>query len=71
MEAAGAKRLVLYTADMVNGHSKLTPQTEDHPRVPVGRFGQSKRGPQTLADEYRVGGFNISMFRPARTNDPP
>jgi dTDP-glucose 4,6-dehydratase len=64
MEAAGAKRLVHYTTDMVYGHSKVTPQTEDHPCAPLGHYGQSKLDTEHLADKYRAKGFNISIFRP-------
>jgi dTDP-glucose 4,6-dehydratase len=64
MEAAGAKSLVHYTTDMVYGHSKVTPQTEDHPCQPLGHYGQSKLDTETLADKYRAKGFNISIFRP-------
>ena len=64
MERAGAKHLVHYTTDMVYGHSKVTPQTEDHPCAPLGHYGQSKLDTETLAADYRRKGFNISIFRP-------
>jgi dTDP-glucose 4,6-dehydratase len=64
MEVAGARRLVHYTTDMVYGHSKVTPQTEDHPCAPLGHYGQSKLDTETLAVEYRKKGFDISIFRP-------
>ena len=64
MDKAGARRLVHYTTDMVYGHSKVTPQTEDHPCAPLGHYGQSKLDTETLAAEYRNKGFKISIFRP-------
>jgi dTDP-glucose 4,6-dehydratase len=64
METAGARRLVHYTTDMVYGHSKVTPQKEDHPCAPLGHYGQSKLDTETLASTYRQKGFNITIFRP-------
>ena len=64
MERNGAKRLVHYTTDMVYGHSKVTPQTEEHACAPLGHYGQSKLDTETLAANYRLKGFNISIFRP-------
>ncbi len=64
MEAASARRLVHYTTDMVYGHSKVTPQTEDHPTTPLGHYGQSKLDTEALADDYRAKGFSITIFRP-------
>jgi dTDP-glucose 4,6-dehydratase len=64
MQTAGARRLVHYTTDMVYGHSKVTPQTEDHPCAPLGHYGQSKLDTETLAAEWRQKGYRISIFRP-------
>jgi dTDP-glucose 4,6-dehydratase len=64
MDKAGARRLVHYTTDMVYGHSKVTPQTEDHPCAPLGHYGQSKLDTETLAADYRSRGFRVSIFRP-------
>jgi dTDP-glucose 4,6-dehydratase len=64
MEAKGATRLVHYTTDMVYGHSKTVPQTEDHPVAPLGEYGQSKLVTEQMCQVYREKGFRISIFRP-------
>ena len=64
MERKGATRLVHFTTDMVYGHSKAIPQTEDHPVEPLGPYGESKRVTEDMCREYRAGGMNISVFRP-------
>ena len=64
MEAKGATRLVHFTTDMIYGHSVSVPQTEDHPANPLGEYGLSKLATETLCEEYRARGFQISIFRP-------
>lgn len=64
MDAAGANRLVHFTTDMVYGHTHTWPQTEDHPRAPLGEYGRSKYETELLAEEWRDKGMNISLFRP-------
>ncbi len=64
MDAKGATRLVHYTTDMVYGHSKMVPQTEDHPTAPIGEYGESKLVTEGMCQRYRDKGFRISIFRP-------
>jgi dTDP-glucose 4,6-dehydratase len=64
MDRNGAKRLVHFTTDMVYGHAKFTPQTEDHPTEPLGEYGLSKLESEKLCRAYRAKGFSISIFRP-------
>lgn len=64
MEKKGCHQLVHFTTDMVYGHSKTIPQTEDHPAEPLGHYGDSKLQTEHLCRRYREKGFNISIFRP-------
>lgn len=64
MEDRGARQLVHYTTDMVYGHSKTVPQTEDHPCAPLGEYGRSKLVTEEMCARYRERGFRISIFRP-------
>jgi len=64
MHKAGASRLVHFTTDMVYGHSKTVPQTEDHPCEPLGEYGLSKLVTERMCDDYRKMGMRISVFRP-------
>ncbi len=56
--------LVYFTTDMVYGHTKSTPRFEDHPRVPLGPYGEAKYQTELLCDDYRSKGLNITIFRP-------
>jgi dTDP-glucose 4,6-dehydratase len=64
MHEAGATRLVQFTTDMVYGHSETVPQTEDHPRNPLGEYGVSKLRVEEIAEDWRKKGIRISLFRP-------
>lgn len=64
MKANGARRLVHFTTDMVYGHAKFTPQTEDHPTEPLGEYGLSKLVSEKFCRDFRTQGFSISVFRP-------
>ncbi len=64
MDKAGASNLVHYTTDMIYGHTKTFPMTEDHPVAPLGEYGLSKLKTEELAAEWRKRGMNISLFRP-------
>lgn len=56
--------LVYYTTDMVYGHTKFDPRFEDHPREPIGPYGEAKYQTELLCEEYRKKGLNITIFRP-------
>jgi dTDP-glucose 4,6-dehydratase len=64
MDKAGANRLVHFTTDMIYGHTKTYPMTEDHPVEPLGEYGLSKWKTELLAHDWRERGMNISLFRP-------
>lgn len=56
--------LVYFTTDMVYGKTVHNPRFEDHPRVPIGPYGEAKYQTELLCEEYRKKGINISIFRP-------
>jgi dTDP-glucose 4,6-dehydratase len=49
---------------MVYGYMTHNPQNEDHPRKPLGPYGESKSLSEDLCESYRARGMKISMFRP-------
>jgi len=57
-------RMIYYTTDMVYGHTEHHPRFEDHPRTPLGPYGDAKLHTEYLCEEYREKGFNITIFRP-------
>ncbi len=61
---AGATKLVHFTTDMIYGHTKVYPMTEEHPVSPLGEYGQSKLDTEHLAAEWRERGMDITLFRP-------
>ncbi|WP_421858139.1 NAD-dependent epimerase/dehydratase family protein [Oricola sp.] len=64
LAAAENDRLVHFTTDMVYGHTRTTPMTEDHPLAPLGDYGLSKLKSEDLAADWRAKGMRISIFRP-------
>lgn len=58
------RNIVYYTTDMVYGHTVHNPRLEDHPRTPVGPYGEAKYRSELLCEEFRKRGFNITIFRP-------
>lgn len=64
MDAAGADRLVHFTTDMIYGHTKVFPMTEEHPVAPLGEYGLSKWKTEELAADWRERGMAITLFRP-------
>lgn len=64
MRRAGAHRFIQFTTDMVYGHTVRTPQTEDHPRTPLGEYGASKLAIEKHCEALRSEGMAISIFRP-------
>lgn len=64
MERRGASKLVHFTTDMIYGHAKTVPITEDHSAEPLGEYGHSKLASETLCQSYRAKGMSISIFRP-------
>jgi dTDP-glucose 4,6-dehydratase len=64
LEKNNVNRMIYYTTDMVYGHTIHHPRFEDHPREPIGPYGDAKLATEHLCEEYRNKGFNISIFRP-------
>lgn len=64
MKRQGASKLIYFTTDMVYGHTATHPRYEDHPRAPLGPYGDSKLASERLCEEYREQGFNVTIFRP-------
>ncbi len=64
MESRGLHNLLYYTTDMVYGHTVYNPRFEDHPRAPIGPYGEAKYQTELLCEKKRKEGFNISIFRP-------
>ncbi len=64
MESRGLHNMIYYTTDMVYGHTEVNPRTEDHPRKPIGPYGEAKYQTELLVDTYREKGFKITLFRP-------
>jgi len=64
MSRWGCSKLVHFTTDMVYGYMTHNPQDEDHPRKPLGPYGESKSQSEDLCELYRTRGMKISMFRP-------
>lgn len=64
MQKKGLRNLIYFTTDMVYGHSLENPRFENHPRKPLGSYGNAKYQTELLCEEYRAKGFNIPIFRP-------
>ncbi len=64
MQERKLNNLIYYTTDMVYGHTKFDPRFEDHPREPIGPYGEAKYQTELLCEEYRKKGMNITIFRP-------
>jgi len=64
LEANEVNQMIYYTTDMVYGHTLHNPRFEDHPRAPLGPYGDAKLETEFLCEAYREKGFNISIFRP-------
>lgn len=64
LEANDCKHMIYYTTDMVYGHTVHHPRFEDHPREPLGPYGDAKLETEYLCEEFRKKGFNITIFRP-------
>ncbi len=64
MEKRSLKRMIYFTTDMVYGHTEFDPRFEDHPRAPLGPYGEAKYQSELLCEKYRDRGMQISIFRP-------
>lgn len=64
MEDNGLRNVAYFTTDMVYGHTVHHPRFENHPRAPLGPYGEAKYQTELLCEEYRNRGFRITLFRP-------
>ncbi len=64
MEENGARNLVHFSTDMVYGHTKKVPTTEDEECHPLGEYGLSKLASERLCEKWRAKAFNITLCRP-------
>ena len=64
LDKTKCRKIVYTTTDMVYGHTLFNPRTEEHPRDPLGPYGNAKYESEKLCEEYRKKGFNITIIRP-------
>lgn len=64
MRAAGAHKFIQFTTDMIYGHTVQSPQTEDHPKSPLGHYGASKLAIEEHCETLRAEGWNVTIMRP-------
>lgn len=64
MEQKRCTRLIYFSTDMTYGKPQFLPVTVDHPQVPFGPYGGSKKASEDLCRDYRNKGFHITIFRP-------
>lgn len=64
MDKAGATKFIQFTTDMVYGHTVQNPQTEDHPKSPLGEYGASKLAIEAHCEGLREKGWNVTIMRP-------
>ncbi|ORE95363.1 NAD-dependent epimerase/dehydratase family protein [Acuticoccus yangtzensis] len=64
MRASGAHHFIQFTTDMIYGHTVENPQTESHPRAPLGEYGASKLAIEERCEAMRAEGMMITIMRP-------
>lgn len=65
MNKRGCHKLVQFSTDMVYGRPRTNGAIEeDHPREPLGAYGESKKRCEDLCAELRGQGWKTSVFRP-------
>jgi dTDP-glucose 4,6-dehydratase len=55
---------------MTYGKPQYLPVDVNHPQVPFGPYGQSKKAAEDICREYRKKGIGITIFRPRMINGP-
>lgn len=70
MEKHGCRKLIQYTTDMIYGKPQYLPVDTEHPQVPFGPYGQSKKDAEDICRKYRKKGFHITIFRPRMISGP-
>ncbi len=64
MERGECKRMVYFSTDMIYGIPQYLPVDANHPLVPIGPYGESKRISESICKKYRARGFQITILRP-------
>lgn len=70
MEERNFKNLIQFTTDMTYGKPQYLPVDENHPQLPFGYYGQSKKEAESICFKYRNKGLNIFIFRPRMIMGP-
>lgn len=70
MEQKSCRQYLMFTTDMTYGKPQYLPIDVNHPQIPFGPYGMSKKACEDLCREYRKKGFNITIFRPRMINGP-
>src|ERR1700680_2522467 len=64
MERSHCRNMVYFSTDMVYGLPDAIPVNTEHPRRPLGPYGQSKKLAEDICVDARKRGFRITVFRP-------
>jgi len=64
MSASTCRQMVFFSTDMVYGFPDRIPVGREHPRRPLGPYGESKRKAEDLCEAFRHQGMNITVLRP-------
>ena len=70
MMQKGCKQYIMFSTDMTYGKPQYLPVDTNHPQVPFGPYGQSKKACEDLCRAYRKKGMSITIFRPRMINGP-
>ena len=60
----GCRNMLFFSTDMVYGKPQYLPIKEDHPLLPFGYYGKSKKLAEDICRKFRTRGYNITIFRP-------
>lgn len=58
------RRYIMFTTDMIYGKPQYLPVDINHPKIPFGPYGQSKKACEDICQKFRDKGINITIFRP-------
>ena len=64
MEKRGCSRQVYFSTDMVYGLPQYLPIDAQHPKDPIGEYGESKRIAEDICLAFRDRGMQITILRP-------
>ncbi|MCL2843991.1 MAG: NAD(P)-dependent oxidoreductase [Chitinivibrionia bacterium] len=66
----GCRNFLIFTTDMTYGKPLYLPVNTQHPQLPFGPYGQSKKAAEEICRKYREKGMNITIMRPRMINGP-